>query len=203
MPLILARRAPPFALLLLLLAAAFPAMAAEMPLPGQLLVASPSMGDPRFDHAVILILRHDKSGAFGVVINRPLGARPLKSLLAATGDAKDSHVTGTLRVFAGGPVEPERGFVVHTPDYRRAGTLVVDGEVAMTANRDILVDIGHHRGPHKSFLAFGYAGWAAGQLEAEIADHSWYTAAGDAQLIFDLPRAGLWDEAMARRLREL
>lgn len=196
--------------LVLLLMAAFPGMAlpgaaaaADMPLPGQLLVASRSMGDPRFHHAVILILRHDKTGAFGIVINRPVGERSIKSLLAEIGDRKDTDVSGSLRVFAGGPVEPQLGFVIHTPDYRGKGTLAIDDEVAMTASRAILVDIGHQRGPKQSLIAFGYAGWAAGQLEAELADHAWYTAPGDPKLIFDDPRAGLWDKAMARRLREL
>lgn len=196
--------------LVLLLMAAFPGMAlpgaaaaADMPLPGQLLVASRSMGDPRFHHAVILILRHDKTGAFGIVINRPVGERSIKSLLAEIGDRKDTDVSGSLRVFAGGPVEPQLGFVIHTPDYRGKGTLAIDDEVAMTASRTILVAIGHKRGPKQSLIAFGYAGWAAGQLEAELADHAWYTAPGDPKLIFDDPRAGLWDKAMARRLREL
>jgi|SRR5579884_2457369 len=210
----LARRARPAALVLLL-AAAFcaPAAAAPLrgeaarggdaPLPGQLLIASPSMGDPRFYHAVVLILHHDKGGAFGLVINRPVGERSIKRLLADIGDDKATDVTGSLRVFAGGPVEPQLGFVVHTPDYRGTGTLVIDDEVAMTSSRAILADIGHRRGPKKSLIAFGYAGWAAGQLEAELADHAWYTAPGDPALIFDAPRAELWNDAMARRLREL
>jgi putative transcriptional regulator len=207
MPLFLARRICRIALVLLL-AAAYPALAvaAGMPLPGQLLVASRSMGDPRFDHAVVLILHHDAGGAFGVVINRPIGERSIQSLLAATGDdkdKKDNNVAGDLRVFAGGPVEPQLGFVIHTPDYRAKGTLAIDDTVAMTASRAILVAIGHHHGPRKSFIAFGYAGWAAGQLEAEIADHAWDVAPADPQLIFDAPRDEVWDDAMARRLREL
>jgi putative transcriptional regulator len=207
MPLFPARRICRIALALLLAAACSgPAVAAGMPVPppGQLLIASRSMGDPRFDHAVVLILHHDAGGAFGVVINRPIGERSIKSLLAATGDDKDnSNVAGNLRVFVGGPVEPQLGFVIHTPDYRGNGTLAIDDMVAMTASRAILVAIGHHRGPRKSFIAFGYAGWAAGQLEAEIADHAWYTAPADPQLIFDAPRDEVWDDAMARRLREL
>ena len=197
-------RARPVALVLLLMAAfSGAAAAAGMPFPGQLLVASRSMGDPRFHHAVVLILRHDRTGAFGIVINRPVGERSIRSLLAEIGDRKDTDVSGSLRVFAGGPVEPQLGFVIHTPDYRGKGTLAIDDEVAMTASRAILVDIGHQRGPKQSLIAFGYAGWAAGQLETELADHAWYTAPGDPKLIFDDPRAGLWDKAMALRLREL
>ncbi|MGH7037006.1 MAG: YqgE/AlgH family protein [Stellaceae bacterium] len=200
-------RAHPIALALLF-AAALPGSAAAagvaaMPFPGQLLVASRSMNDPRFHHAVILILRHDQGGAFGIVINRPVGERSIKDLLADIGDSKEADVRGSLRVFAGGPVEPQLGFVIHTPDYRGKGTLAIDDEVAMTASRAILVAIGHGRGPKQSFIAFGYAGWAAGQLEHELAEHAWYTAPGDPTLIFDTPRADLWDKAMALRLREL
>jgi putative transcriptional regulator len=207
MPLLPARRACRIACILLLAAAlpgvVAPAAATDAPRPGQLLIASRSMGDPRFSEAVILILHHDAGGAFGIVINRPIGERSIKSLLAATGEGKEVGVTGNLRVFAGGPVEPQLGFVIHTPDYRRKDTLTIDDEVAMTADRAILVDIGHRHGPRKSLIAFGYAGWAAGQLEAEIADHAWYIAPGDPRLIFDTPRAELWDKAMARRLHEL
>lgn len=176
---------------------------AAMPFPGQLLVASRSMSDPRFHHAVILILRHDQGGAFGVVINRPVGERSIKDLLADIGDDKEADVSGSLGVFAGGPVEPQLGFVIHTPDYRGKGTLAIDDEVAMTASRAILVAIGQGHGPKQSFIAFGYAGWAAGQLEHELAEHTWYTAPGDPTLIFDTPRADLWEKAMALRLREL
>jgi putative transcriptional regulator len=192
-----------FVALLITLGAAPSEQADIDSLVGQLLIAAPTIGDPRFAHTVILMIRHDKEGAFGIVINRPVGERSIKSLLADIGDTKDTDVTGNLRVFAGGPVEPQLGFVVHTPDYRGKDTLAIDDEVAMTSNRTILRDIGHRRGPKRSLIAFGYAGWAAGQLEAELADHAWYTAPGDPQLIFDAPRAELWNDAMARRLREL
>ena len=171
-------------------------------LAGQLLVATPTMGDPRFVETVILVLRHDKSGAFGIILNRPLGVETIASLLQAVGD-KDPSVKGSIRVFAGGPVQPERGFVVHSTDYRRPGTLEVDSRVAMTASREILRDIGHGKGPAKHLFAFGYSGWAAGQLEGELARHGWFTAPDDIKLVFDDDRASLWDDAMARRTREL
>jgi len=171
-------------------------------LAGQLLIATPSMGDPRFSQTVILMARHDKSGAFGIVINKPLGERTLASLLAALGE-KDDGVEGSVRVFAGGPVQPEIGFVVHSADYRRAGTVVVDSRVAVTANREILRDIAHKQGPQKSLLAFGYAGWGPGQLDGEMALRAWFTAEEDVGLIFDLDRAKVWDEAMKRRTQDL
>jgi putative transcriptional regulator len=175
---------------------------ARASLAGRLLVATPSMGDPRFNQTVILMARHDKNGAFGIVINKPLGERPLASLLAALGE-KDEGIEGSVRVFAGGPVQPEIGFVVHSADYRRAGTVVVDSRVAVTSNREILRDIAHKQGPQKSLLAFGYAGWAPGQLEGEMALQAWFTAEEDLDLIFDLDRAKVWDEAMKRRTQDL
>jgi putative transcriptional regulator len=171
-------------------------------LAGQLLVAAPTIGDPRFAHTVILIVRHDQKGAFGIVINRPVGERSIATLLEAAGD-DDSSVTGTIQVFAGGPVEPEIGFVLHSAEYRRAETVDVDGHVAMTASRQALRDIGHHQGPEKSLFALGYAGWGPGQLETELARHDWFTAPEEPKLVFDDDRQNLWDEAMARRTREL
>jgi putative transcriptional regulator len=175
---------------------------ARASLAGQLLVATPSMGDPRFAQTVILLARHDKNGAFGIVVNKPLGERPLASLLTALGE-KDDGVAGSVRVFAGGPVQPEIGFVVHSADYRRAGTIVVDGRVAVTSTREILRDIARKQGPQKSLLAFGYAGWGPGQLDGEMALRAWFTAQEDVDLIFDLDRAKVWDEAMKRRTQDL
>jgi putative transcriptional regulator len=171
-------------------------------LAGQLLIAAPSMGDPRFFQTVVLMARHDKNGAFGIVINRPMGERPLASLLEALGE-NDAGVEGNVRIFAGGPVQRDLGFVVHSADYRRPGTVDIDGRVAVTSNRDILRDIAHRQGPNKSLIAFGYAGWGPGQLEGELALRAWFTAAEDARLIFDEDRDKVWDEAMKRRTQDL
>jgi putative transcriptional regulator len=160
------------------------------------------MADPRFYHAVILMVRHNASGAFGVIINRPLGERPLASLLEALGEQDDS-VTGTLPVFSGGPVQPELGFVIHSAEYRGAETVDIDGHVAMTSSREIIHDIIGKHGPEKSLVAFGYAGWAPDQLENELAQRAWYTAAQDWKLIFDEDRAKVWDDAMTRRTQDL
>ena len=169
---------------------------------GQLLVASPTMVDPRFVQTVILMVRHDRNGALGIVINRPLGDRPLAKLLEALGD-KEAGVTGTVRIFAGGPVQPDIGFVLHSADYHRAETVDIDGHVAMTSSREILRDIGNQRGPNKSLIAFGYAGWAPGQLEGELAHGFWFTTPQDAKLVFDDDRDAVWDHAMKRRTQDL
>ena len=171
-------------------------------LTGQLLIASPTMSDPRFLQTVILMVRHDRNGALGIVINRPLGDRPLARLLEALGD-KDATVAGTVRIFAGGPVQPDIGFVVHSADYHRPDTLDIDGRVAMTSSREILRDIGNPRGPNKSLIAFGYAGWGPGQLEGELAHGFWFTTPQDANLVFDENRDEVWDQAMKRRTQDL
>jgi putative transcriptional regulator len=171
-------------------------------LAGQLLIAAPTIGDPRFAHTVILMVRHDQEGAFGIVINRPVGERSIAALLEATGH-DDADVAGIVRVFAGGPVQPELGFVVHSAEYRRAETVDVDGRVAMTASRQVLLDIGHSQGPEKSIFALGYAGWGPGQLEGELARHNWFTTPEEPKLVFDDDRDNLWEDAMARRTREL
>jgi putative transcriptional regulator len=167
-----------------------------------LLIASPDIGDPRFAHTVILMVKHDKDGALGITINRPVGEKSIASLLEGPGEDV-SGIEGTLRIFAGGPVQPDLGFVVHSAEYRRAETIAVDEHVAMTANRQILRDIGHHRGPVKTLFALGYAGWGPGQLENELARHDWFTAPEEPKLIFDDDRANLWQDAMAHRTREL
>jgi putative transcriptional regulator len=171
-------------------------------LAGQLLVASPDMGDPRFYHAVILVVRHDRNGALGIIINRPVEDRPLSNLLEALGE-KGTGVVGSVRIFAGGPVQPEIGFVLHSADYRHAETVDIDGRVVMTSSSQVLRDIGNRQGPSKSLVAFGYAGWRAGQLEGELAQRAWFMAAGDEKLIFDEDRDAVWDEAMKRRTQDL
>jgi putative transcriptional regulator len=171
-------------------------------LAGQLLVAAPDMSDPRFAEAVILLVKHDASGALGIVINRPVEERPIASLLKELGEA-DAGSTGTVRIFAGGPVDTEVGFVVHGTDYHRAETVDIDGRVAVTSSPEILKDIGHGAGPAKALIAFGYAGWGPGQLESELAEHAWFTEAEDPKLIFDEDRDTVWKEALARRSRDL
>ena len=171
-------------------------------LAGQFLVATPSMEDPRFARTVILIARHNKDGAFGLIINRPAAERPLSQLLEALGE-KGASVSGTVRLFAGGPVQPELGFVMHSPDYMSPQTLEVDGHVSVTMSLDILRDIGAGKGPQKSLITFGYAGWSSGQLEGEIARRSWTAVPADSKLIFDEDRSKLWDIVYALRIQDL
>jgi putative transcriptional regulator len=174
----------------------------DISLAGQLLVASPEIGDARFDRTVVLLLRHNRSGALGIVINRPIEEQPLASLMEAIGE-EAAGVEGRVLIFAGGPVEPEVGFILHSVDYRRADTLDIDEHVAMTSTHEILSDIAHKKGPAKTLIAFGYSGWGPGQLESELAQHGWFTTPADPKLIFDDDREKVWQEALARRTRHL
>jgi putative transcriptional regulator len=168
---------------------------------GQLLVATPTMRGSSFERAVILVAQHNRDGALGIVINRPLDERPIAGLLEAFGvDA--TGITGSVRVFLGGPVSPEISFVVHNADYHLDDTLGIDGRVSLTPSPEVLRDLGSGKGPSKSLVAFGYAGWAASQLDDEIARGAWYSVPEDAALVFDDDRSKIWDEAMARHNAE-
>ncbi len=134
-------------------ASAIPEVApGDATLVGKLLIATPAIGDPRFVNTVILMVRHSKSGAMGLTINRPIGQRPLANLLQAT-DHDTSGAAGQITIFAGGPVQPEAGFILHDTSYRRADTIDIDGRVAMTSSPEILGDIGGHAGPLKFLVA--------------------------------------------------
>ncbi len=171
-------------------------------LAGQLLIASPDIGDPRFSEAVILMVRHDQSGAFGIIINRPAGELAFADLLKAIGESGTAPA-GKVRIFAGGPVELTAGFVLHSSEYHRPETVDIDGRISMTSSPGVLRDIAEARGPKKSLIAFGYAGWGPGQLETELMRHDWYTAAEDPALVFDDDRGLVWKDAMARRSQSL
>jgi putative transcriptional regulator len=207
----IARKAPRWLAALLSIAALSVAIARAAddapppgdPPPGELLIASAAIEDPRFQHSVILLLRHDRTGAFGIAINHPLGTRPLAALLAGTnsGDGagdKDAPVEGTIEIFRGGPVQPTVGFVIHSSDYRRPETLAVGDRLAMTASREILLDIGRHRGPAKSLFALGYAGWGAGQIEDEIRSNGWIHCEADPELLFDPGLDTKWATALSK-----
>jgi putative transcriptional regulator len=167
-------------------------------LTGQLLIAAPQLRQPLFDHAVILLAQHNREGAVGIVVNRPADRRPIAGLLAAWGEDA-TGVTESVRVFVGGPVDPAIGFVIHSADYRQPDTLDIDGRVALTPAVDILRDIGLGRGPQKSLVAFGYAGWGPSQLEDELAKGVWVTVPEDLSLVFDEDRSKVWADALARR----
>ena len=185
-------------LLAMLLTAAAPEATSSGSLAGQVLIAAPTIGDPRFYHAVILMIRDDKSGALGIIINRPAAERPVAALLTAVG-ADASGVSASVRIFIGGPVDPGAGLVLHSAEYKSTGTLAIDSQLALTGTPDVLRDIGLGKGPSKSIVAFGYSGWAPLQLESEVAQGVWITVPEDPALVFDEDRSKVWADAYARR----
>jgi putative transcriptional regulator len=170
-------------------------------LAGQFLVATDTLRDPRFARTVIYMVRHDATGAMGLVVNRPVRDMPLGPLLRKFG-RDDRGVTGTVRAHYGGPVEIGQGFLLHTAEYATEGTERVAGDIAMTPTPGVLTalgDIARGAGPRKSLFAIGYAGWAPGQLEGEIERGAWITVPADEGLLFDEDPARKWDRATARR----
>lgn len=151
-----------------------------------LLVAMPGMSDPNFSNAVIYICEHSENGAMGLVINQPLNLK-LKEIFEQF-DLTHLPDTGDQHLLAGGPVQLERGFVLHPSEGRTwEGTTPLTTELSLTSSRDIIVDIANARGPEKSLITLGYSGWGAGQLEQEIATNSWLTVPADPDILFDTP----------------
>jgi putative transcriptional regulator len=172
-----------------------PEVAGRTSYTGQLLIASPELRDP-FDHAVVMVAQHDRNGALGIVINRPIAQRPIAAVLSALGaDAAD--VKDNVLVFLGGPVSPNIAFALHSADYHGQHTLDIDGRVAFSDAAEVLHEIGVGHGPKQSLIAFGYAGWGPQQLDDEIARGAWVAAPEDPALVFDTDRAKVWSAAMA------
>jgi putative transcriptional regulator len=175
-----------------------PDVSGRTSLAGQLLIATPALRGSPFERSVILVAQHNQDGALGIVINHPLNERPIASIVEASG-AEATGINGSVRVFRGGPVSPEIAFVIHGADYHLADTLDIDGRVALTTGLDVLRDMGGGKGPAKSLVAFGYAGWAPSQLDDEVARGDWYIVPEDPALVFDDDRAKVWNDALARR----
>ncbi len=167
-------------------------------LAGQLLVAMPGMMDPRFAKTVIYMCAHNADGAMGLVVNKLIESLSFPDLLAQLG-IESVGIGDQIKIHFGGPVESSRGFVLHSPDYRRDATLVVDEQVALTATVDILKAIAIGSGPRRSLLALGYAGWGPGQLDDEIKANGWLHVAADDELVFGGGNVeDKWDKAMAK-----
>lgn len=169
---------------------------------GQLLIAMPGIGDPRFERALILICDHDDDHAMGLAVNRPVEGLTVPDLLERL-EIKSTIELPPDLVLMGGPVERERGFVLHTDDYSSEHSLEIAPEqglgVALTATREVLEAMATGAGgPARSLLALGYAGWGAGQLENEIKQNVWLTCDADAELIFDHDYEGKWGRALAK-----
>lgn len=172
-------------------------MPTETSLVGQLLVAMPGMSDPRFARTVIYMCAHSAEGAMGLVVNRALEQISLAELLQQL-EIDATAVDDKIAVNFGGPVETGRGFVLHSPDYMREGTLVVTEGISLTATVDILKAIASGSGPRRHLLALGYAGWGPGQLDSEILANGWLHVDADEELVFGAALDQKWDRAMAK-----
>lgn len=167
-------------------------------LEGQILIAMPTMQDPRFERAVIYMCAHSESGgAMGLIVNKRLDKLTFGDL-ASQLDLGEAQEMPAIPLHYGGPVETGRGFVLHSPDYGRDATIPVGDGVALTATVDILRAIANRQGPANVLLALGYAGWAPGQLEGEIQRNDWLHCSGDPDLLFSGDMDHRWDAAVAR-----
>ncbi len=164
----------------------------------QLLIAMPSMADPRFARTVIYMCSHNAEGAMGLVINKPYPGLTFPNLLTQLGI--ESTAENDIIVRLGGPVETGRGFVLHSTDYMRQGSVKIDETIGigLTATLDVLRAIATGTGPQHSLFALGYAGWGAGQLDSEIQENAWLAVPADFELLFDSELDGLWDRAVRK-----
>lgn len=166
-------------------------------LAGQLLIAMPQMRDPRFSRAVVYLCAHSAEGAMGIMVNRLFEGLNFTDLLEQL-EIPPSPACEDVRIHFGGPVEGGRGFVLHSSDYMHDTSMVVPGGVALTATVDVLKAIADGSGPRQCLLALGYAGWGAGQLDAEIRENVWLNAPADENLIFDRDLELKWQRAIHR-----
>jgi putative transcriptional regulator len=165
-------------------------------LQGQMLIAMPGMGDPRFERALIYLCFHSEQGALGLVVNKPHGKLAFAELLEQL-EVEVPEGAPTIRIRQGGPVEPGRGFVLHSLDYVLDGTMKLAGGLGLTASVDILRDMAAGKGPDRALLVLGYAGWGAGQLDGEIQQNVWLNAPLDHDIVFDDRDGTKWTRAVA------
>src|ERR1700742_3226329 len=173
-------------------------------LDGQMLIAMPTMGDERFSRSVIYLCAHSSEGAMGIIVNHPAQNINFSDLLVKlnvipAADVIELPKRAVVKVMRGGPVETERGFVLHSADfYIENSTLPIDNGICLTATIDILKAIARGDGPADAILALGYAGWAPGQLENEIQHNGWLHCSADAELIFGQDTGGKYERALKK-----
>lgn len=163
-------------------------------LSGHFLIAMPTLDDGFFNQAVTYICEHDENGSFGIIINQETDIR-LKQVVEEMNIETDENYNADQHVFIGGPVDQGRGFILHRPAGNWASSLKINDRLALTTSRDVLQAIATNKGPEDSIIALGYAGWAAGQLEDEIARNTWLSCPAEEQIIFETPVAERWKAA--------
>ncbi len=163
-------------------------------LTNQFLIAMPNLGDPNFHHTVTYMCQHNDEGALGIVINRPFDMQLGEIFKQMEISTKNSHCN-EIQVFSGGPVQQERGFVIHSPSTRWDSTLIVSDQVALTTSKDLLEALANNEGPEHFLIALGYAGWGSGQLEKEMSENAWLNTPSETNILFDTPVSQRWNEA--------
>ncbi|MCY1292869.1 hypothetical protein D9M68_592170 [compost metagenome] len=162
------------------------------------LIAMPHMADPNFAQTVTYLVEHNEQGAMGLVINRPNGLNLADVLEQLRPDDTPSALCQSLPIFAGGPVQTDRGFVLHNAGPQFQATVELGEQLALSTSQDVLFAIAAGTGPDKYLITLGYAGWEAGQLEAELVDNAWLTCPADGQILFELPHDQRLAAAAAR-----
>ncbi|MBX9847762.1 MAG: YqgE/AlgH family protein [Rhodocyclaceae bacterium] len=152
----------------------------------QFLIAMPAMADPNFSKTLTYICEHNEQGALGIIVNRPT-EMTLAELFERVGLSLENPSLSRQPVYYGGPVQPERGFVLHRPLGDWQATLVVTDAIGLTSSRDVLQAMSEEGTPQETLISLGYAGWTAGQLEWELSQNAWLTVAADPEIIFDMP----------------
>ncbi len=166
-------------------------------LEGQLLIAMPNIGDPRFERTVIFVCAHTEEGAMGIIVNKLADEITFDDLLDQL-EIDSVPPSDQIRVLAGGPVDTGRGFVLHSRDYLQNTTMPIGDTFGLTATVDILKSIADGDGPRHSLLALGYAGWGAGQLDQEIQANGWLSVEADEELVFDGQLDTKWKRAIEK-----
>jgi putative transcriptional regulator len=159
------------------------------------LIAMPSLADPYFSQSVTYICEHNEKGAIGIVINHPLELN-LVDVFKQMDIKSDNPGASEFPILCGGPMHPERGFVLHTPGGNWRSSLEMSSEISVTTSKDILVAIAQNEGPKNVVVSLGYANWTAGQLEKEIRDNLWLVCDANADVLFKLPFAERWRAAL-------
>jgi putative transcriptional regulator len=164
---------------------------------GRFLVAAPSMPDGRFQKSVVFMCKHDDDGALGIIVNNKVEDLPLGQVYKQLG-IEVPKIANIQPVLFGGPVETSRGLVLHSADYKRGETLLIEGGMALTASLEILKDMANGNGPKQAWLALGHSGWSPGQLDHELQDNAWLVVDADAALVFDTDLDAKWQRALDR-----
>lgn len=161
----------------------------------QFLIAMPAMADPIFAKSLVFVCDHNEQGAMGVIVNRPLGM-DMQTLFLQVDIELQRTELAEQAVYFGGPVQTDRGFVLHQPLGNWQSTLAVEDDLGLTTSKDVLTAVGGGGGPDRLFVSLGYAGWEAGQLEGEMAQNAWLSVEADIEVIFSMPSEQRYDAAL-------